>query len=506
MNGKISGWQGYQSWSLSRPLNNLLKPRLEAISGISMHDAKNYGAPPLWHIASCSFEQATFAAQLWSEIHRVKDEETAAIKLCALRNELLSTRHINKAATTIKRYSKSAYKDEIVPLEPLLLTDLEELRSKLSLIGNGRMTGRISSHIAEGATLLYLSNCLSQMAIVVMFTDRECLSPMKKLPRQWFTSVKNVIPLASYYMKIAGAIKVMSAVEGIVNNSMRQAVINSDLLSRVSQLIAINSVMHTINNRLSTSTGYLELIIQEINKFLEGDVGGLGQFREILDEWEGFSTAIARTAISDDEPIVYIGKQYDGVELIADGSVPGYVNITNINIMAGQFVNNSFAHPHPERKLKVVTLQSAHGISVMDNGAGISLERLHTIESCVRSGETVQTDHKLGTGSGLRDAVHLLEDIFYKGSLADRDAGNRQAMITIASKEGAGTISSITWLQKADESEADIIPDDWNYIQFLVDVEEKRMVRRADSGRLPRPISDIIATHGSFVMGAKRSA
>jgi len=170
------------------------------------------------------------------------------------------------------------------------------------------------------------------------------------------------------------------------------------------------------------------------------------------------------------------------------------------------FVNNSFAHPHPERKLKVVVVQASDGICVVDNGSGVSLERLHAIESRVRAGETVQTDHESGTGSGLRDSILLLKDLLVKDGVTARDARGRQAMITIASKEGAGTIASITWFHHADESKVEIGPDGWNYIQFSIDTEEENTVKHADSGSLPRPVSDMIATHDSLLAGTKASA
>lgn len=49
--------------------------------------------------------------------------------------------------------------------------------------------------------------------------------------------------------------------------------------------------------------------------------------------------------------------------------------------------------------------------------------------------------------------------------------------------------------------EFDAVPDGWNYTQFSVDAGEENTVKRADSGGLPRPVSDMIATHDSLVTG-----
>lgn len=490
----------HRSWRLSYALNNKFKPRIEAVSGISMSEQGGSSVPPLWRVARSSFEQANYAVRLWDAIHRGECRDVMDVQLCAQRFETEAGAHIRRLTASMNRDVESEWRDEIASLKPLLMTDIEQLKLKLALVGNGRMSGETSSHIAEGAALLYLSSYLSQMAIVTMAVRGECTRPMKDLTKDECTSIRNLSLMRSYCEKIAGANGVMGTIRRVMHDDVSPAVMESDLLSDSSR-VAVNSVGHTINNRLTAPSGNLELLKEYTQSFLGGDNRAYISFREILGEWETITDKLVHTAISDDELIIYIGNRHRDVELIVDGHVPKYVDAKKLNMAVNHFVHNALVHPKPGQKSKVAVMQTNQGIYVMDVGTGISLDRLRMIERQVLAGKTVRSDHEAGTGSGLRDSVILLKELFGKDELLGANMRDRQAAITIASKEGGGTISSITWGERMDEVKSDLVPQGWNYIQFSPDVEGEGIAERAGSNGLPRPISNIFSRYRPFGEG-----
>jgi hypothetical protein len=238
------------------------------------------------------------------------------------------------------------------------------------------------------------------------------------------------------------------------------------------------------------------MLMRKTEELMEGNEQGYLDLDGILGDWEKTPRELVHVAISEDEPIIHVGKRHRGVKLISEGHPPLYINVTNLGMITDHFVDNAINHTDGPNGITL--LQTSKGVHVMDTGTGISPHRLSVIERRVRWGKTVLSDREGGGGSGFRDSVALLGKI--------SNEGNHHAAITIASKEGAGTISSITWGNASDETtnettKPNIVPEGWHYVQFVLEGDGGKVTERSGSDSLPRPISDVFERYDRFGKG-----
>lgn len=485
---------------LSQALNDHLKPQVMQFLGhhilsITSHDISQDSTP--LRVAKNSFEQANLGTRLWETISGIDEGDVASIQSCARRYGKHLDFQIKRTNELIKGAVGGIWKSDIIALQPLLMSDLERLKFSLGLIGEGRIEGDTRSHIAEGAALLYLNSILTQVAFVAMSVRHTCTGPLYDLLKNG-----SVYDLSSYREDVCHASDLLDQIRDITRHRIRPALFEEAFLSRES-LAVVNSAMHLVNNRFTAANGYYGFLAETMRQYVKWmTVDARSRLLKVLGDCNEFPDMLVHTAVSDDEPVVFVGRQFPGVKLFRKGAIPVDLDSKKINIIVSHFVHNAVTHPHPGRELQVRVLQTPHGIFVLDNGMGISSERLREVESQVRSGFAVKSDHEVGTGQGLRDSVLLLKDLFGGFSTAEN------LVITIESREGHGTVSSITWGDDPNHVHPKIMPEGWNRIQFTSNSDSSwqdagfsgtRTRRTTNATRrkavITRPVLDMTTVH-----------
>ncbi len=354
----------------------------------------------------------------------------------------------------------------IESLNALSTAPAESLRSTLASIVRKEISGNWATLVIEGAALVYLTSLSTYAAYIahavlqhytrplyaILKGMKVAVGPYERMLR--FRALLQCWPKAEDDMH-----QVCSIFKGLaefINGPFNAALKGERLLMETVSLAVVSSAKHMFANQITAPPAYLGWLKDHVQDAMwEFDERRIDQVIKDIEGWNLAVEGMTVMPFSDEEPVVYIKRRFPFVTVISEGKVPRTINETVLNIIAAQFVLNAISHPHERRGQEILLQQTPHGLNVRDNGSGIAYERLQDIRSSIRDGSRLETDHEGGTGRGILDSVTLMTHL-----TASR------AVLTLASKEGEGTVASVNWLNESGHMLFEPLPPGWNKIHF----------------------------------------
>lgn len=428
-------------------------------------------------IISGSIERSQQALHIWKDVHGILNDDTQiAHRLQAVASNYEDMIHnsIARQMQSIDRYSKHLdlvyeQRRKIDALNGLSLAAAERWRCTFKLIEDGRMGHNGAQFIIEGAALVYLTAFCVQLDEISRSFQRRFVQPLLELLNGMNEGYQvNIIERWPFFID---ELRSTSSIAEYINNTIRKSLhpaLKAEEEASGMSGVRVRAALHMVNNGLTSTIGYLNLFHEVTEAWVESGARGLPEgLKKDLMSWNSVSKIISHDLFSDKEPIIHVGERFSEVELISEGSIPAAIDLEILNIITTHLTLNALAHPSQDRKPKTILYQTPSGVAVIDNGIGISTERLAEIEQTISHGTFIVSDHAGGTGNGLNDSVKLLKDLI---AVKDR---HFSAEIAIASKEGIGTVVFVGWHAPSEEIDDDDEDDGWNVIRFTSDDKSK---------------------------------